>query len=130
MNWINTKDKLPEAKYGQQQSEAVLVHYDEIPNEQAESWGIAYYHYNPWFRNPGFVGLNDPRTPTHWMAIPPIKVPTIHEKYNFGSCIHETTLVDLQCKTCPNINYHPSKLCVHLKPHLGEIMTALGCNKI
>jgi hypothetical protein len=69
--WINANERVPKAKKGWDHSERVLVHYDAIPNEKVEGYGIAYYHYKPPFKEQQcWIDFNDSRTPTHWMPIP------------------------------------------------------------
>ncbi len=73
-NWIDVNERLPEPKDGWDHSEQVLVHYNGIPNEKVEGYGISYFHYNPPFQeSPRFIDFNDSREPTHWMPIPPIE---------------------------------------------------------
>lgn len=73
MEWIKPEDKLPPAKEGCKHSERVLVWY-EGSEHTVESYGIAYYNYDPPFSNPGFTNFsNYNRKPTLWT---PIESPT------------------------------------------------------
>lgn len=48
------------------------------------------------------------------------------EKYNFGMTSAGGKLINLQCHTCNDVNYAPTKgLCGHLGPHLAEILRTL-----
>lgn len=62
---------LPSKIDGWQHTKQVLVFYPAIPNGKVETWGVAYYNYNPPFDLPGFVDFkNYGRKPTHWAEIP------------------------------------------------------------
>jgi len=67
----------PRKKVGWNHSERVLVYY-EVDGELnlTDTWGIAYYHYNPPFDEPpGWVDFQHPhRAPTYWWELPAIKI--------------------------------------------------------
>jgi hypothetical protein len=63
----------PPKKEGWNHSEQVLVYYEAIPElDLVDKWGIAYYHYNPPFKNkPEWIDFFNPnRVPTYWWELP------------------------------------------------------------
>jgi hypothetical protein len=73
MEWISVKDRLPNSKEGWTHSDRVLVWYkgDEY---NVETYGVAFYNYNPPFNNPGFTDFEHyGRQPTLWTPIEPPK---------------------------------------------------------
>lgn len=67
--WTYCDDRLPERKEGWSHTDEVLVWYEGGVQKMAK-YGIAYYHYDPPYRDPEWVDFaNLGRVPIVWKAI-------------------------------------------------------------
>lgn len=68
-SWTPVEESLPPKKDEWNHSERVVIKY------WGGELGIGYYHYNPPYREPGFIDFfNVGLQPTHWLPIPELPV--------------------------------------------------------
>lgn len=88
--------ELPPKKPEWQHSNQVLVYYESIPElGVTDKYGIAYYHYDPPFKNQGewIDFCNSDRSPKYWWDLPSINSTNIEK---------EDTEDEFDLAKCPN----------------------------